>query len=148
MPRLFPLADFIEKKVRAMLTIQGCAVRLWHGLCHHWVFAVLFLLAVGWTPALAQDGKPFEAQFRRFVNQHCASCHGPDVQKRKLRLDNLAVKFQDKDAAATWEKILDRLAAARCRPRAGRARRRRNARGGRRPGHGNCTTPRSPANSA
>ncbi len=79
-------------------------------LCHQWVLTVLILLAVGWTPALAQDSKAFEARFRRFVDQHCASCHGPDVQKRKLRLDNLAVRFQHKDAAATWEKILERLA--------------------------------------
>src|SRR5208282_3867945 len=59
--------------------------------------------------ASAQAPDAFEAQFRQFVDRHCVACHGPDVQKRKLRLDKLPAAFQDKDTAATWVRVLDRL---------------------------------------
>ena len=46
---------------------------------------------------------------RPFWEKHCVSCHGPEVQKRKLRLDTLPAAFGGKDTAATWTKVLDRL---------------------------------------
>ena len=38
-------------------------------------------------------------KFRRFLDQHCVACHGPDVQKRRLRLDTLPMAFGEKDPA-------------------------------------------------
>src|SRR5262249_25261097 len=61
------------------------------------------------VPATAQEREPFEPQFRKFAARHCVTCHGPEVQRRKLRLDNLPASFADKDIAATWVKVLDRL---------------------------------------
>jgi mono/diheme cytochrome c family protein len=67
--------------------------------------------------AAAQDRAAFASQFRRFADQHCSGCHGPDVQKRKLRLDKLPLAFEDGDAAATWVKVLDRLSRGEMPPR-------------------------------
>jgi hypothetical protein len=57
----------------------------------------------------AEPPSPFAAEFRRFAEAHCVECHGPDVQKSRLRLDTLAAAFDDKDAAATWIKVFEKL---------------------------------------
>lgn len=72
-----------------------------------YLIAGFALFAAG--PVAAQEPHPFESQFRKFAAQHCVACHGPDVQKRKLRLDQLPASFADKDTAAVWMKVLDRL---------------------------------------
>ena len=71
-----------------------------------WVLVAL--LVVG--SAYAQDPSADTKQFRAFAEEHCLSCHGPDVQKSGLRLDTLSTKLDDKDVAATWAKIHDKLA--------------------------------------
>jgi len=73
------------------------------------LLGLIVVLAAGAQPALAQERNTFEPQFRQFAERHCVACHGPDVQRRKLRLDKLPVSFGDKDTAATWLKVLDRL---------------------------------------
>src|SRR5262245_23439412 len=72
--------------------------------------AALAALAAWAAAAAAQEPTALAAQFQHFAEQHCLSCHGPDVQRRKLRLDTLPATFTDKDIAATWVKVLDRLA--------------------------------------
>ena len=47
----------------------------------------------------AQTGQPF-------VKVHCVRCHGPEVQKGQLRLDNLAADFSDPATAAKWAEVL------------------------------------------
>jgi mono/diheme cytochrome c family protein len=69
--------------------------------------SVLALFAAG--PAFAEERNAFESDFRTFAGEHCVSCHGPDVQRSKLRLDKLPAAFGDKDTAATWVKVLDRV---------------------------------------
>jgi hypothetical protein len=61
--------------------------------------------------AVAQQpgGDAFAGQFRKFAEHYCVSCHGPDVSRRKLRLDTLPTKFDDKDVAETWVKFLERV---------------------------------------
>ena len=44
---------------------------------------------------------------RAFLDQHCVSCHGPDKQKGRLRLDTLANSFADD--AGTWIEVRDKL---------------------------------------
>jgi len=78
---------------------------------------VVLLLLAAVDTAAAQQREPFEAQFRQFVTRHCVACHGPDVQKRKLRLDNLPLQFDDKDVAATWTKVVDQLTHGEMPPR-------------------------------
>ena len=57
------------------------------------------------APAAAQESD----SVRTFTKAHCSECHGPDVQRGKLRLDTLPLSFTDKDAAATWTKVYDRV---------------------------------------
>jgi len=72
------------------------------------VISVALMTTMG-GQAAAQKDDGFQAQFRQFAERHCVSCHGPDVQKRKLRLDQLPTTFGDKDIAATWIKVLERV---------------------------------------
>lgn len=71
-------------------------------------FAFLVALSAVATSA-AEEPARFETQFRAFVSKHCIDCHGPDVQKRKLRLDELPLKFDDKNIAQTWSKVVAQL---------------------------------------
>jgi hypothetical protein len=66
---------------------------------------------------LAEDGDPFEQKLRQFLDRHCVSCHGPDVQRRRLRLDTLPLASEDKDVAAIWVRALDKLAAGEMPPK-------------------------------
>jgi hypothetical protein len=59
--------------------------------------------------APAAAGRDFQAGFRNFSAKHCVECHGPEVQRRQLRLDTLPLRLADKDTADVWMKILDRL---------------------------------------
>ncbi|QDU97501.1 DUF1592 domain-containing protein [Lignipirellula cremea] len=43
------------------------------------------------------------------VRQHCAGCHGADLQEAGLRLDTLSTDFHNPDAARIWIKVLDKL---------------------------------------
>ena len=60
----------------------------------------LFLL-----PTIAEAS--YEAHIRPFLTKYCVSCHGPDQQKAKLRLDKLdpdLVRGSDTDM---WQEVLD-----------------------------------------
>ena len=59
--------------------------------------------------ASARNHAPFEPQLRQFLDEHCVVCHGAAVQKSRLRLDQLPGTFGDKNVAATWVKVLDKL---------------------------------------
>lgn len=41
-----------------------------------------------------------------FVQVHCVRCHGPEVQKARLRLDTLPADFTDPAVAAKWAEVL------------------------------------------
>lgn len=68
-----------------------------------------FALAAMAAPLSAQEQATFASQFRQFAASHCVACHGPEVQRSKLRLDTMPASFANKDTAATWVKVLDRL---------------------------------------
>lgn len=65
-----------------------------------------FALASVANTAGAQDR---DTTLRKFVDAHCVGCHGPDVQRGKLRLDNLPLTLTDKEIATTWTKAFDRV---------------------------------------
>lgn len=44
-----------------------------------------------------------------FLEKHCVACHGPETRKAKLRLDTLSPALGDRDGAAIWEKVFDRV---------------------------------------
>ncbi len=72
---------------------------------------MIVAIALALLPAagLAAEADSFLAEFRKFAGQHCVGCHGPQVQTRKLRLDQLALSLDDRDVAATWVKVLTRM---------------------------------------
>lgn len=72
---------------------------------------MIVAIALALLPAagLAAEADSFLAEFRKFAGQHCVGCHGPEVQTRKLRLDQLALSLDDRDVAATWVKVLTRM---------------------------------------
>ena len=80
-----------------------------HDRSHLWFSCRSIALLITAGPASAQERRAFETQLRQFVSQHCVACHGPEVQKRRLRLDTLPRTFDDKDVAATWVKVLDKV---------------------------------------
>lgn len=62
----------------------------------------------GKVPALfAPSG--YEALVRPFFARHCTSCHGPDKQEGKLRLDTLVANFTTSESAQHWIEVMDRL---------------------------------------
>jgi mono/diheme cytochrome c family protein len=71
---------------------------------------LLFALAL---PARADEppADSFRARVKPLIERHCVDCHGPDVQKAKLRLDNLAPDLRDARTAATWAAVHDKLAS-------------------------------------
>ena len=71
-------------------------------------FLIAFTLLIAGRSAPAQQDT-FENEFLQIAGQHCVGCHGADIQKRKLRLDQLPVKFDDRDTNTTWVRVLDRL---------------------------------------
>ena len=68
------------------------------------VFSVTVLLVTG-----IARGDSYETHVRPFLTRYCVSCHGPDVQKAKLRLDTLdpdMIRGSDTDM---WQEVLDLL---------------------------------------
>jgi Protein of unknown function (DUF1592)/Protein of unknown function (DUF1588)/Protein of unknown function (DUF1585)/Protein of unknown function (DUF1587)/Protein of unknown function (DUF1595)/Planctomycete cytochrome C len=60
----------------------------------------------------AQDlASSFKAKIRPFLDAHCVDCHGPDVKKAGLRLDELQPDFGDPKTMALWVKAHDKLVA-------------------------------------
>jgi hypothetical protein len=54
---------------------------------------------------------------RELIAQHCVECHGPAVQKAKLRLDQLTGDFDDPATFRTWVKVHDRVKAGEMPPK-------------------------------
>jgi mono/diheme cytochrome c family protein len=55
----------------------------------------------------AEDATDFAKVVQPFIKEHCTSCHGPEKQKGKLRLDTLANNFADPAIAAKWKEVVN-----------------------------------------
>ena len=54
----------------------------------------------------AERSPDFDADVRPVLQKHCFSCHGPEKQKGKIRLDNLSTNLiEDVRAAETWHEV-------------------------------------------
>ncbi len=74
-------------------------------------FLVIVFLVVS-QHAPGQDlSATFKAKVAPLIAAHCVDCHGPNVQKANLRLDNLAPNLQDQRTLATWATVYDKLAS-------------------------------------
>src|SRR5262249_20358402 len=60
---------------------------------------------------------PFTARMKPFFDAHCIDCHGPEVQKAALRLDQLKPDLGDARTMARWVRIHDRIAAGEMPPK-------------------------------
>jgi hypothetical protein len=79
-------------------------------MLHSLRFSVACLaMVVTATTAAANERDEFAAKLRPFLAKHCVVCHGPETHERGLRLDSLSLEFDERDKAATWTKVLDRL---------------------------------------
>ncbi|MBA4189829.1 MAG: hypothetical protein C0467_17745 [Planctomycetaceae bacterium] len=71
------------------------------------------------TPiALGQDlSASFKAKVMPLIVEHCVDCHGPEVQKAKLRLDNLQPNLRDERTLAVWAGVYDKLVSGEMPPK-------------------------------
>jgi mono/diheme cytochrome c family protein len=67
--------------------------------------AALLFLAAGTTRG---EDDP-AAREKAFFQAHCVECHGPETQKRNLRLDTLVRDLRAPESFATWVRVLERM---------------------------------------
>jgi len=79
-------------------------------------FAVLAVFC-SVSHAAAQDLASFQSKIKPFLHAHCVDCHGPDVKKAGLRLDQLKPDFADARTMALWVKAHDKLVAGEMPPK-------------------------------
>lgn len=75
-------------------------------------FVPLLSIAFALASGGARGGEPaaaFKAKVKPLIAAYCVDCHGPDVQKANLRLDNLSSDLRDERAAAIWTLVHDKL---------------------------------------
>jgi hypothetical protein len=56
-----------------------------------------------------ESGKRYKAHIRPFLAKFCVSCHGPESQKAKLRLDTIDPDMVLGSDTDTWQEVLDRI---------------------------------------
>jgi Protein of unknown function (DUF1592)/Protein of unknown function (DUF1588)/Protein of unknown function (DUF1585)/Protein of unknown function (DUF1587)/Protein of unknown function (DUF1595)/Planctomycete cytochrome C len=73
---------------------------------------LVVVYALGSSVARGDEPAPtFKAKVKPLIDSHCVDCHGPDVQKANLRLDNLTYDMGNARTAATWVAVHDKLAS-------------------------------------
>ncbi len=55
-------------------------------------------------------GTTWEQAVTPFLETHCAGCHDTDTQEGGFRVDTLGPEFADREGAARWEKVFDKVA--------------------------------------
>jgi hypothetical protein len=69
------------------------------------------------TTSIVSGAEPPTA-VRELIANHCVECHGPMVQKAKLRLDQLTGDFAEPATFRTWVKVHDRVKTGEMPPKA------------------------------
>ena len=79
-------------------------------------FCVLMAFFIATTAVEAEEtrsegggGARFPAKINQFLNTHCVSCHGPDKQKGKFRIDRLEQDLINGAHGDDWHEVLDAL---------------------------------------
>ncbi len=65
----------------------------------------------------AQNAAAVKNVLRPFLDAHCIDCHGAEVKKAGLRLDQLKADFNDPRVMATWVKVHDKIASGEMPPK-------------------------------
>ena len=69
-----------------------------------------FLLLALWaTTTSAAQPVAMPEKHRALLRTHCVSCHGPEKQKGKFRVDDLPFQVADIETAERWQKVLNAL---------------------------------------
>ncbi len=64
------------------------------------------------TLAFAAEEAPevrLDAKHQQLFKETCVSCHGPDKQKGKFRIDQLPLKVDTVETAERWQKVLNQI---------------------------------------
>jgi mono/diheme cytochrome c family protein len=80
----------------------------------HLFFSALLACALAPQAASAADAAPaaiMPERHRDLLKANCLSCHGPDKQKGKFRVDDLPFTIATVEAAERWQKVLNQLNA-------------------------------------
>jgi hypothetical protein len=81
-------------------------------LCTPWALVFgAFLLLPPPAQATPQNAPGLDPKHRGLLETHCQSCHGPDKQKGKFRVDDLPGPITTVEQAEKWQKILNALNA-------------------------------------
>ena len=48
-------------------------------------------------------------EHRALLKDYCVSCHGPEKQKGKFRIDQLSLEIKDLETAEKWQKVLNQM---------------------------------------
>ncbi len=68
------------------------------------------LAAFSALPAAAANPSPaVHEKSRALFKDFCVSCHGPEKQKGKVRLDDLPLAITDLETAERWQKVLNQM---------------------------------------
>jgi hypothetical protein len=54
-------------------------------------------------------GDEFKDRVEPFLKTYCTSCHGPEKQKGKIRLDHLTASMSDRKEAELWSRMLEAI---------------------------------------
>ena len=58
-----------------------------------------------------------EEEYEAFLTRHCVRCHGPDLEERDLRIDQLSRDFQQGGDTHLWSEIIERINSGEMPPR-------------------------------
>ncbi len=69
---------------------------------------LVFAIQLSWGYEMLDSSIHVDA-VKPFLEKHCIHCHGPEKQKGKLRLDDLAGDFLDSESAGKWIEVMDNI---------------------------------------
>ncbi|MCF7785511.1 MAG: DUF1592 domain-containing protein [Prosthecobacter sp.] len=73
------------------------------------LIAVLLSAYTSSHAAEAQGRAVMDQRHKALFQETCVSCHGPDKQKGKFRVDDLPFEIKDIETAEKWQKVLNQM---------------------------------------
>jgi mono/diheme cytochrome c family protein len=73
------------------------------------LFLLLAALLSAYSPSHSADRAVMDQRHKALFQETCVSCHGPDKQKGKFRVDDLPFEIKDIETAEKWQKVLNQM---------------------------------------
>ncbi|HRH99161.1 MAG TPA: hypothetical protein PLB55_24680, partial [Prosthecobacter sp.] len=73
------------------------------------VLLLTALLIFTSTAAAAKEAAAMSERHRALFKETCLSCHGPEKQKGKFRVDDLPLSITNVEIAEKWQKVLNAM---------------------------------------